>query len=119
MTAKSWFKHAPGLVMGLGIVLASLIAAVGGRSAGAVMAALLLLALAVLGSDALLARHGRNSLRPSWAALILAGTCVLFGLILDDPRQTAEQLPLLGAVVWAALLSGSRRCVPFMPAKPH
>ena len=103
-------RYLPGLFMGLGVIMASLVPVLGHRSEGAVLMGFFLMALAVLCADTLEQRRYGQPARPSPAALILAGACILAGLILDDSSKAAEYLPVMGAVAWSSLLSGRRNC---------
>jgi hypothetical protein len=106
MTRKHWLHFGPSLLVGAGIILATLIAALAAKSGWLVMAAPLTLALAVVGADVLDSGLRRESPVPSPAALILGGAVLLAGLIVSvrDPNLVRTLISLVGAGAWVTLL---------------
>ena len=104
--SKAWRGLIPGLVIGFGIVAATLVAKRTADSSFWVLAAPILLAATILIADAVAASRRR----PSAGAWILAATCLIDCLILGAKgRRVAEAIPLLGTVAWLVLLlPGSR-----------
>jgi hypothetical protein len=100
----------PVLVLAAGILLSALLAVQ--HSDWLVLAAPLSLALAVLAGDALNARMQGRPARPSPAALILAVSFLVAGLIVaaTDPVLLRQMMPLLGACAAVTL--------PLRPRKP-
>ncbi|MEP6898518.1 MAG: hypothetical protein ABI870_08315 [Rhodanobacter sp.] len=88
---------------------------IAGRTAGAgwlVLAGPLLLGLALLGADALQGQLRGKPARPAPAAWLLAGTCLLAGLLvmLRDPDRVQAFIPGIGTAAWVTLLRpGSRK----------
>jgi len=115
MTRKYWRDLTPSILVAVGIVASTFVAA---RAAGfgwLVLAGPLLLALAVVGADVLNARLRGESPSPSWAALIMGGSCLLAGLIvtLRDPALVKTIMPIIGMAAWVTVLrpeSGSTAC---------
>jgi hypothetical protein len=110
MTRKFWFELGSSLVVGTGIILATLVTK---RAAGygwLVLAGPLLLALALVGSDVLNSRLRGKSSRPSPAALILGAAFLIAGAIVRDPNSVATLIPIVGMAAWVVLvLPESRR----------
>ncbi len=105
MTRKFLPELAPSVLMGAGIILATLIA----RSAGSssmLLAAPLLLACALVLADALSSRLRGEASAPSLAAWILGGALMLASLILTlrDPRLVGTLIPIIGSSHWIVLL---------------
>jgi hypothetical protein len=109
MTRKYWLGLVPSLIVAAGIIVATLVAVRAGLSGWLVMAGPVLLALSVVGASALDSWLRGASLAPSWAALILAGSCVLAALLVGsrDPGLVKTLMPILGVSGWIALPSRS------------
>lgn len=105
MSNRHWIEVVPGLVIGVGILVASFVAKATEHSPAFVMTGPLLLALSVLAADLLNARLLGLPRRPGAAALMMAGSVVLMGLLLtlSDAHTTLSMLPVVGAVSWIAL----------------
>ena len=107
---KVWRGLIPGLVIGFGIVAASLVAK---RTADAglwVLTAPVVLMVAIFAADVLAAAESGRKRRPSAGAWILAATCLIDCLILGAKgRRVAEAIPLLGTVAWLVLLLPNSR----------
>lgn len=105
---------APSLLVGLGIIVATIAAKLAAESGWWVMAGPALLALSVVGADLLDARRRGGFSGPSPAALLLGATFLLAGFIvaLRDPSLVKLLIPVIGAGCWVTLLArsdGSRR----------
>ncbi len=115
MTRKHWVDVGPSLVVGAGIIVATLIAPRATNSGWLVVAGQLLLALAVVGADMLRSRLQGSSSGPSAASLILAGGFLLAAVIatLREPKIAATLIPITGAAAWVVLLrpqGGRKAC---------
>ncbi|HSN16707.1 MAG TPA: hypothetical protein VLV87_00740 [Gammaproteobacteria bacterium] len=101
----------PNLWLAACVVVAALIAVHATGRWWIVFGAPLLVAVAVLSADVWHSRLRGWPLRPTPAALILAGAVVLAGLMIgwDDPKQVQAFLPVLCAVAATANLRGGRR----------
>jgi hypothetical protein len=106
MTPKYWLDLSPSLLVGAGIVVATFIAVRAGESGWLVLGGPLLLALAVVGADALDSRLKGESSGPSWAAVILGVAFLLAGLIVArrDPSLVKTLIPIIGSAAWVTLL---------------
>jgi hypothetical protein len=106
MARKYWLDLGPSLLVGVGIVVATFVAALAAESGWLVLAGPLLLALAVVGADVLGSRLRGKSLRPSWTALLLGGSFLWAGLIvaLRDPILVKTLIPVVGVTAWPALM---------------
>ena len=106
MTRRAGSDLGPSLLIGTGIVVATLVAVLSAGSGWLVLAAPLVLTLAVVGAGMMSARLGGESWTPSWAALILGGSFLLASWIvaLRDPSLVGTLLPVFGAASWLALL---------------
>jgi hypothetical protein len=106
MTRKDWLDLGPSLLVGAGIVVATLIAVLAAESRWLVLAGPLLLALTVVSADVLGARLRGESSGPSRAALFLGGAFLLAGLIVNlrDPSLVKTLIPVIGAASWVTLL---------------
>ena len=111
MTRQSWFELGPGLIVGVGILVATFIAGRTAASGWLVLAGPLLLALAVVGADLLASRLRGEFRGPSWAALILAGTSLLAAAIVADrdPSLVKTLVAINGAGAWVPLLARPAR----------
>jgi hypothetical protein len=115
MTREYWRDLTPNILVAVGIVVSTFVA---GRASGSewfVLTGPLLLALAVVGADVLNARLRGESSGPSWAALLMGGSCLLAGLIvtLRDPTLVKTLMPMIGMAAWVTVLrpeSGSKTC---------
>ena len=106
MTRKYLSSLGPSLIMGAAILVATFVAVHAGESAGSVLAGPLLLAFAVIGADVQSwPLHGKSS-GASAAALLVAATIPLAGLIVmsRDPTLVKTLVPIMGAAAWVALL---------------
>lgn len=103
MNNRRWIEVLPGLVIGVGILVASFVAKATEHSF--LLAGPLLLALSVLAADSLNARLLGLPRRPGAAALIMGGSIALTGLLLmvSDAHLMLSMLPVVGAVSWIAL----------------
>ena len=116
MPRKAWLELVPSLLVGAGIVVATLIAVRTAESGWLVLAGPLCLALSVVSADMAASRLKGESLSgPSWPALLLGGSFLLAGWIvaLRDPNLVKTLIPTIGATAWAILLmrpDSRRRC---------
>jgi hypothetical protein len=111
MTRNSWRNLGPGILVGAGIIMATLLASLAANSGWLVMSGPLLLAIAAIGANMLDSwSRGRVS-GPSAAALIVASTILLTGLIvaLRDPGEVQQLIPVIGAGCWVVLLRPENR----------
>jgi hypothetical protein len=110
---KYWFDLVPSLLIGLGIIAATLIAKRAAEFGWLVLAAPLFLALTIVGADMLNSRLRGESMRPSPAALLLGVAFLLAcGIVaLRKPSLVATMIAVSGASAWVTLLlsPGSRR----------
>ncbi len=106
MTRKYWLGLSPSLLVGAGIIVATLLAALAGESPWLVLGGPLLLAIAVVSADVLNSRLKGKLSGPSPAALILGASFLLAGLIvtLRDPSLVKTLIPVIGAAAWVTLL---------------
>jgi len=109
---KAWHGLVPGLVIGSGIVAATLVA----KHASEPLVAPAVLAVSILAADALAAGERGQRRRPSAGAWILAAAGVIDGLIVGRPR-VAEAMPLVGTVAWLVLLLPNSRPQPCLPPR--
>jgi len=105
MTRKYWRDITPSILVAVGIVVSTFVAS---RAAGfgwLVLGGPLLLALAVVGADVLNARLRGESPSPSWAALLMGGSCLLAGLIvtLRAPALLKPLMPIIGIAAWVTV----------------
>ena len=106
MSRKYWLELGPGLLVGAGIILSTLLAVLAAESRWLVMAAPLLLAVTVVGADRLSSRLHGEPWGSFWAALLLGGAILVAGLIvaLRDPGLVKTLIPVIGAGTWAPIL---------------
>jgi uncharacterized membrane protein SirB2 len=106
MTRKYWLDLTPSLLVGIGIILATLVAVLTAKSGWLILAGPLVLAVAVIGADVLARRLRGASSSPSPAAVILGAAFLLAGAIVTfrDPSQVASLIPIVGVTAWVALL---------------
>ena len=106
MTKKYWLSLTPSMVIALAIILSSLVAVLAAKSTWLALAAPALLALAVAAADALNSRLRGRSFRPSPAALILAASFLVAGLLVTfrDPHLVKSLIPIVGVCAWTTLL---------------
>jgi len=106
MTRKDWLDLGPSLLMGAGIVVATLLTVLAAESGWLVLAGPLFLALAVVSADVLGARGRGESAGPPWAALLLAGALLLaaWTVSLRDPGLVKTLIPGMGVASWVTLL---------------
>ncbi len=114
MTRKYWLDLGPSLLVGAGVIVATLIAVLAAESGWLVLAGPLLLALAVVSADVVNSRLRGRASSPSWSALFLGGSFLLAGFIvaLRDPNLVKPLIPTLGAAAWVTLFlrpEGRRR----------
>lgn len=116
MTRRLRIEILSGLMLGAGVLLSALVARLGAHAAWA-LAAPLLLSLTVLATDMTASRLRGGPLRPSPAALFLAASFVIAGLMvgLHDPEAVGGLIPLLGAGCGVPILLGRRRVRPACP----
>src|SRR2546427_12803440 len=102
MTRRHWLGLGPSLLIGIGIILATLIAVRAAESRWMVLAGPLLLALVVVSADVWDSRRRGESSGPSPAALFLGGACLLASLIvtLRDPNLVKSLIPVMGMAGW-------------------
>lgn len=88
-----------GLLVGAGIVVATVIVLLAADSGWWAMSGPLVLALTVVAADMVAAREERDSSGPSPSALVLGGSFLLAGLIvtLSDPALVKVLIPIMGA----------------------
>jgi hypothetical protein len=115
MTRIFWRDLSSSLLVAIGILVSTFVAARAAGSGWLVLAGPLLLALAVVGADVLNARLRGESSGPSWAALLMGGSCLLAGLIvtLRDPSLVKTLMPIIGMAAWVTVLrpeNGSKAC---------
>jgi uncharacterized membrane protein SirB2 len=112
MSRKNWTELGPSLLVGVGIILSTLLAVLAAESRWMVLTAPLLLALTVVGADALNSRLKAESSGPSWAALLLGGAFLVAGLIvaLRDPGLVKTLIPVIGAGAWVPILPRRKPC---------
>ncbi len=105
MTRKYWLELGPGLLVGVGIILSTLLAVLAAASGWLVLTAPLLLALTVVAADVLNSRLQGKSSGPSWTALFVGGAFFLAGLIvsLRDPSLVKTLMPIIGAGAWVPI----------------
>jgi len=105
MTGKYWLGLGPSLLVGVGILVATFVAKRAVAYGWWVLAGPLLLALAILGADLLASRLRGQYSAPSWAALFLAGACLLASLIVAfrEPSHVSSFIPVIGITSWIAL----------------
>ena len=106
MRRSNWYDLGPSLVVGAGIILATLAAVRGPGSGWSALAGPLVLTLAVVTADIMNSRLRRGSSWPSGAALILGAGFVLAASIAAprDPGLVATLIPIVGASAWVTLL---------------
>jgi uncharacterized membrane protein SirB2 len=106
MTRKYWPDLGPSLLVGIGIVVATFVSVLAAKSGWLVLAGPLVLALTVVGADVLGSRLRGKSSRPSWTALLVAGSFLLAGVIvaLRDPILVKTLVPVIGTTAWMPLL---------------
>lgn len=109
MIRRYWLKLGPNLLVGLGIIVATLVAKLAADSGWLVMAGPALLAFSVVCADLLEARLRREPSVPSFGALILAGTFLATAVVvtLRDPGLVKLLIPVVGTGCWVAVLSRS------------
>jgi hypothetical protein len=106
MTRKNWPGLGPSVVVAGGIVLSTFVAALAAKDAWLVLAGPLFLGLAVVGASVWDSRLRGRTARPSAVAWMLAGACVVAGVIvaLRDPAAVKELIPTMGVAAWVAML---------------
>ena len=115
MRRKFWQDLSSSLLVAVGILVSTFVASRAAGSGWLVLTGPLLLALAVVGADVLNARLIGESFSPSWAALLMGGSCLLASLIvtLRDPTLVKTLMPMIGMAAWVTVLrpeSGSKTC---------
>jgi len=110
MPRKFWLGLGPSLLVGMGIILATLVAKLAAGSGWLVLGGPLLLALAVVGADVLDSRLKGKSSSPSPAALILGTTFLLAGaIVVRNPNHVSTLIPIVGMSAWVVLLRPENR----------
>ncbi len=106
MTRSKWLGIVPNLLVAAGMLLSTWIAVLTAESNWMGRAGPLVFAVTVLGADVLSSRLSGKPSGPSWAALLLASSFLLAGLIvtLRDPSLVKTLIPILGAGAWVTLL---------------
>jgi hypothetical protein len=115
MRRKVWRDLSSSLLVAVGILVSTFVASRAAGSGWLVLTGPFLLALTIVGADALNARLRGESSGPSWAALLMAGSCLLAGLIvtLRDPAVVKTLMPIIGMAAYVTVLrpeSGSKTC---------
>jgi hypothetical protein len=115
MTRKFWRDLSASLLVAVGILVSTFVAAREAGSGWLVLTGPLLLALAIVGADVLNARLRGESSSPSWAALFMGGSCLLAGLIVArrDPALVKTFMPIVGMAAYVSVLrpaSGRKAC---------
>jgi len=110
MIRKTQLDIVAGLMLACGVLLAALVARSGADSAWALTAPLLL-SLTVLATDMIVSHLRGAPLRPTPAALFLAASFLIAGLMvgLHDPQAVGALIPILGASCGVPLVLGRRR----------
>ena len=106
MARKYWLELTPSVLLACAIILSSRIAVLAAKSTWLLFLAPALLAVAVVGADALNSfLHGESS-RPSPGALILGATFLLAGSLvtLRDPSLVKTHIPIVGSCAWVTSL---------------
>ncbi|HTD28992.1 MAG TPA: hypothetical protein VK660_06340 [Xanthomonadaceae bacterium] len=100
-----WIQLGPSAILAAGIIGSTLASVLAAKSGCLVLAGTSLLAVSLVGADALHARLTGKRSGPSTAALLLAGAFVLAGAIVGfrDPRAVASLIPFSGSAAWATL----------------
>lgn len=119
MSKNRWLDHGPSLVVGAGILLATLVADFAADYGWWVLSGPLLLVLAFLSADVIHLRRKGMAFGVSPATLILGAVCVLAGLIvtLRDPTLVKNFIPILGGATWVTIFfrtGGPRRSCRWM-----
>lgn len=98
MTRKPWIHLVPAILLALGVIVATAVAVWTADSQWLVMTAPLVLALALLGADALSSRLRGEPFVPSWLGLVMGvvflGATLIVALV--DPSRVALLIPVLG-----------------------
>jgi hypothetical protein len=110
MTRRLRTEILSGLMLGIGVLLAAVVARLGDHAAWALIAPLLL-SLTVVATDMTLSRLRGGPLRPTPASLFLASSFLIAGLMvgLHDPQAVGGLIPVLGGACGVPLLLGRRR----------
>jgi len=101
-----------GIVLGLGILLGTAAAKAASDSGWLVLAGPALLALLLILADMIRTGSKGGLRRPSWTALILAGSVLLSCRLIaaKDPARVAIMIPILGGGVATPLILTPSRC---------
>jgi hypothetical protein len=115
MARKFWRDLSASMLVAVGILVSTFVAARVAGSGWLVLAGPLILALAVVGADVLNARLRGESSSPSWAVLLMGGACLLAGLIVAfrDPASVKAFMPIIGMAAYVTVLrpeSGRKAC---------
>lgn len=99
MTRKPWIHLVPAVLLALGVILATAVSVWAADSQWLVLTGPLVLALALLGADALTSRLRGEPFVPSWLGLVMGAVFLGASLIvaLADPTRVALLIPVLGA----------------------
>lgn len=113
MSRKYWIELGPSLLVGVAIILSTLLGVLAAESRWLVLTAPMLLALTLVGADALNSRLRGESSGSPWPALLLGGAFLVAGLIvaLRDPGLVKTLIPVMGAGACVPILRrpGERR----------
>jgi hypothetical protein len=113
MTRKDWIHCGPSLLVGTGIIVATIAAALAAESGWWVLTGPLFLAVTVVVADMMDSRLRGDPSAPSHAALSM-GTALLLAVVMvtrRDPELVKTLIPIIGPATWVAirLRSGGRR----------
>lgn len=110
MNIKNAFRLGPHLLLGAGIIAASIVALLTEQYGWWVLSAPIVLAFTMMTADMVDARARGESSGPSVEAMILGGTFVLAGAIVafGDPSLVKMLIPTVGAGSAAVLLQRPR-----------
>lgn len=107
MTSKNWLNRGPAVLLALGILVATAVAVWAADSVWLVLTGPLLLALAIVGADALDSGLRGQSFVPSVGALVLGMAFLMacLTLALADPAGVAPMIPILGGTCAGAVIT--------------
>lgn len=111
MTRKDWINLVPAVLLAIGIIVCTAVAARISDSGWLVLAAPLLMALTIVGADALGSRLRGESFVPSWSSLLL-GAAFLVGCLIvavGDSTQVVAMIPILGGGSAVGMYAMGRR----------
>lgn len=98
MTRKDWIHLVPAVLLAVGILVSTAVAVRTSDSGWLILAAPLLMALTIVGADALASRLRGESFVPSWISLLLGAAFLVACLIVavGDSTQVVAMIPILG-----------------------